>query len=37
MRLDENGCNSSERQSVELSENLPEKSNIFFLLEENRD
>jgi hypothetical protein len=39
MELDENDCNSSsyERQSFELSENLPEKSNIFFLVGENGD
>jgi hypothetical protein len=37
MRLKKNGCDSKERQSFELSENLPEKSNIFFLLGENRD
>jgi hypothetical protein len=37
MGLDENKYNSDERQSFELSENLPENSNIFFLLGENRD
>jgi hypothetical protein len=37
MRFGENGRNSPERQSFELSENLPEKSNIFFPFGENRD
>jgi hypothetical protein len=39
MRVDENGCNrcECERQSFELSENLPEKSIIFFLHWENRN
>jgi hypothetical protein len=31
MRLENNGCSNCERQSFELSENLPEKSNISFL------
>jgi hypothetical protein len=35
MRLKRNSCNSDERQSFELSENLPIKSNIFFHLWEN--
>jgi hypothetical protein len=32
MQLEKNGRDSNERQSFELSKNLPEKSNIFFLL-----
>jgi hypothetical protein len=32
MRLKKSDYNSNERQSFELSENLPEKSNISFLL-----
>jgi hypothetical protein len=37
MKLKRNSCSSKERQSFELSENLPEKSIIFFLQWENRN
>ena len=37
VKIVQNGCNSYERESFELSENLPEKSNIFILHGENRN
>jgi hypothetical protein len=37
VRLENPRCNSNERQSFELLENLPKKSNIFFLHWQNRN